>query len=80
MKKVNEFGIIIVFLLAIAFSICTLFHIYLSPRVPVERSIDVKINVVEREKLPDIIEQVKPGVVHISCPEWQGSGFVVSNI
>ena len=78
MKKVNEFGIIIVFLLAIAFSICTLFHIYLSPRVPVERSIDVKINVVEREKLPDIIEQVKPGVVHISCPEWQGSGFVVS--
>ena len=27
--------------------------------------------------LVDTIQQVKPGVVHIMCPQWQGSGFVV---
>jgi len=31
------------------------------------------------ETLVDIIQQVKPGVVHIMCPEWQGSGFVVGS-
>jgi len=29
--------------------------------------------------LVDIIQKVKPGVVHIMCPEWQGSGFVVGS-
>lgn len=28
--------------------------------------------------LVDVIQRVKPGVVHIMCPEWQGSGFIVS--
>lgn len=28
--------------------------------------------------LVDIVQQVKPGVVHIMCPGWQGSGFVVA--
>ena len=27
--------------------------------------------------LVDVIQRVKPGVVHIMCPQWQGSGFVV---
>jgi len=27
--------------------------------------------------LVDVIQRVKPGVVHIECPQWQCSGFVV---
>ena len=27
--------------------------------------------------LEDTVQRVKPGVVHIMCPQWQGSGFVV---
>lgn len=30
-----------------------------------------------QSKLVGIIQHVKPGVVHISCPGWQNSGFVV---
>lgn len=30
------------------------------------------------KSLVDIIPQVKPSVVHISCPYWQGSGFIIS--
>jgi S1-C subfamily serine protease len=26
----------------------------------------------------EIIPKIKPGVVHIQCPAWQGSGFVIS--
>jgi len=43
---------------------------------------DVKIEESGVEKpvsLVDIIKQVKPGVVHIMCPQWQGSGFVVGS-
>ena len=42
-----------------------------------EPTIKVQINVVEEEKLPVVIQRVKSGVVHIMCPQWQGSGFVV---
>lgn len=27
--------------------------------------------------LPDVVERVMPGVVHIQCPRWQGSGFII---
>ncbi len=27
--------------------------------------------------IPDVVPQVIPGVVHIRCPLWQGSGFVI---
>jgi len=27
---------------------------------------------------PDMVEQSAKGVVHIQCPSWQGSGFVIS--
>lgn len=26
----------------------------------------------------EVIPKIKPGVVHINCPQWQGSGFVVA--
>jgi len=42
----------------------------------VEHTVAVQINVVEKVKLPDVIKRVKHGVVHIMCPQWQGSGFV----
>ena len=28
--------------------------------------------------LTEVIPKVLPGVVHISCPQWQGSGFIIS--
>ena len=31
-----------------------------------------------QQVLVDVIQQVKPSVVHVKCPEWQGSGFIVS--
>ena len=34
--------------------------------------------VVRQQVLVDVIQQVKPGVVHIMCPQWQGSGFIIS--
>lgn len=34
--------------------------------------------VVVKSNIVDIIPKIKPGVVHIKCPRWQGSGFVVA--
>jgi S1-C subfamily serine protease len=31
----------------------------------------------QEKELIDIIPQVKSSVVHISCPQWQGSGFIL---
>lgn len=31
----------------------------------------IKLSIVE------VISKVKPGVVHIMCPQWQGSGFII---
>ncbi|HEC66921.1 MAG TPA: serine protease [bacterium] len=31
----------------------------------------------QKPVLIDVIPKVIPGVVHISCPQWQGSGFIV---
>jgi len=42
-----------------------------------ESIVKVQVNVAEKEKLPNIIQRIKSGVVHIMCSEWQGSGFVV---
>jgi len=38
---------------------------------------DKKVVESKTSTLVDTIQQVKPGVVHIMCPQWQGSGFVV---
>lgn len=32
---------------------------------------------VKESNIVEIIPKIKPGVVHIQCPNWQGSGFVV---
>ena len=69
----------VVVLMVIAFGFGTVLRYYVMSEVSVGQSIDVQINVVEREKLPDVIRRVKSGVVHIQCPNWQGSGFVVGS-
>lgn len=54
--------------------------ILLPARIPQTRIIQVEISPVLPEPLtlPEVAQQVMPGVVHIQCPQWQGSGFVIS--
>jgi len=68
----------VVLLMVIAFGIGNALSYYVIPEYSsTEPTIKVQINVGEKEKLPVVIQRVKSGVVHIMCPEWQGSGFVV---
>ena len=34
--------------------------------------------VIMEPSIVEVIPKVIPGVVHISCPQWQGSGFIIS--
>ncbi len=38
----------------------------------------VVVKIVEPLSIVKVIPQVISGVVHISCPQWQGSGFIIS--
>ena len=46
--------------------------------VGVYRTAQLPRHLVQQVSFPDIIQKSAEGVVHISCPQWQGSGFVVS--
>ena len=37
----------------------------------------VTVKIVEPLSIVEVIPKVRPGVVHIMCPKWQGSGFVI---
>jgi len=70
----------VVLLMVIAFGVGNALSYYVIPKYSsTESTIKVQINVVEKEKLPVVIQRVKSGVVHIMCPQWQGSGFVVGS-
>jgi S1-C subfamily serine protease len=48
--------------------------LYSCVNILIEQPVTVQV----KDSLPGIIQRVKPSVVHIRCPEWQGSGFIVS--
>ena len=38
----------------------------------------VVVKTVESMSIVEVIPKVLPGVVHIACPQWEGSGFIIS--
>ncbi|MBE3036468.1 MAG: serine protease [Candidatus Atribacteria bacterium] len=39
---------------------------------------EVYVQIVKPKTIIDMVPVAKQGVVHIMCPEWQGSGFIIS--
>lgn len=35
-------------------------------------------SIILKETFPDTIQRVMPSVVHVMCPQWQGSGFAIT--
>ena len=54
---------------AVVIALLTSKHLYVDRRTIVTEP--------QQSKLPDIVKRVKSGVIHLECPSWQGSGFVV---
>ena len=75
-----KYGIGVVTVLAIVLTFCCVTKLQTAINVPLpstatNKVLDVPIS--ESLTLVGAIKQVKPGVVHISAPAWQGSGFIV---
>ena len=86
-RHVLEVGIIVAVLIGVAFLTVLLPQtpIFNPAEIPlvvdkivVEKIVEVK-NIVEVKppSIADIIPEIRPGVVHLQAPAWQGSGFVV---
>ena len=86
-RHVLEVGIIVTVLIGVAFLTVILPQtpIFNPTEVPlvvdkivVEKIVEVE-NIVEVKppSIVDIIPEIRPGVVHLQAPSWQGSGFMV---
>ncbi len=79
MRKTIEVGLITAILVSLAISVCWLGPMMVRQQTQVwEHAEDGTLVCVSPEPaFTDLVQTSLKGVVHLQCPDWQGSGFVV---
>ena len=71
MSKILQWSIVLLGVMVLALTVLVM-------RLPMTAP-EIMVSLVHNEVyLPDAVDAVLPGVLHIKCPRWQGSGFVVA--